>query len=164
MEHFRAFMINEFDPIFSYLYITPLILIYLGMASYSDLKEKKIYDKLNTTFLAIRLLAAFAYPITLRSLIGMAFGFLIILVPAMIMLVPMGGDIKFAAVLGLWISDSGIYGSIGIGVILFVIYALIAKKKKKEMIPLGPFISIGCLIIMSVYYAFALPGIIEYMF
>lgn len=163
IENLRSLMLNEFDPFFGYIYITPLILIYLILASISDIKEKKIYDRLNLAFLILRLFAAYVYPISTRSLIGMIFGFLIILIPAMIMLVPMGGDIKFAAVLGLWIGDSGIYGSLAIGVILFVIYSLIAKKKKKDMIPMGPFISIGCVSLMAVYYAFALPSIIEYI-
>ena len=164
LETLKSIIVQEFDPVFGYWYMAPVIIFYILAASYTDAKQKKIYDKLNISLLILRLVSASIYPITSRHLIGAIFGLLIILIPAMIMNIPMGGDIKFAAVLGLWISDSGIYVSLAIGAILFIIYGLAAKKKRKEMVPLGPFISIGCLCIMVIYYALALPYILEYAF
>lgn len=73
------------------------------------------------------------------------------MIPAMIILKPMGGDIKFAAALGLWVGDVKLVLSLSIAVILFVIYGVFIKKlNRKESAPFAPFMALGFLIITAV--------------
>jgi leader peptidase (prepilin peptidase)/N-methyltransferase len=137
---------------YSYYYIIPIVLLYIIVASITDIKEKKIFDKLNYSFLLLRIIAIPIYPIQRTHIVGFIAAFFIVLIPAMIKGRQMGGDIKFAAVLGAWIGDDSIFASILIACVFFVLFAFVGKKKKDDMIPFGPFISIGT-IFTVIHYA-----------
>lgn len=84
-----------------------IILIFLNISSYTDIKYLKIYDKSTLAFLIIRIILIFIpqynLPFTLIHLLGGIFGLLILLIPAMIVLTPMGGDIRLITILGLYL-------------------------------------------------------------
>lgn len=145
-------VIGMLEPSIGNPIVMVFLLIYIGIASYTDFKEKKIRNWLNYSMLGLRIAAIPLIGISMDSVLGAVFGLLIILIPAVIMLVPMGGDIKFSAVLGSWLGGFGILFSLAVGCVTFVITGLIRKMKKKDMMALGPFISLGTLLLMIIYW------------
>ena len=143
MEYYISLWKDALDFFYGNIYAVLPILMFLFLASVSDLKTLKIPDYLNRTFFLSRFLFIFWVPISTGNIMGFIIGGLIILIPAMIMLRPMGGDIKLVAVLGLWTNDAVILSSILIGIFLFVGYAFLKKSGKKEMIAFGPFVALG---------------------
>ena len=134
--------------------IAPVIAFTIA-ASISDRRMLKIPDRLNIVFFLFRALVAFFYPMTWEHIAGFTFGFLIICIPAMIILLPMGGDAKFSAVLGFWIGFGGMVFSMIVGVTLFVAVAFIKKMGRKDKMALGPYISVGTWTLIALYYGLA---------
>lgn len=137
--------------------ILPMML-FMMMAVASDLRELKIKDSLTRPFFYIRVvllsgiqIIAMQYGnldlgqgLTAGNLCGAALGGLLILIPAMIMMQPMGGDIKFAATLGLQVGPVGIFWSLIGACLIFYGYAFLTiKNKGRMMIPFAPFIALG---------------------
>ena len=132
------------------LILTP-IFIFMLMASRIDMAELRIPNQLNLSMFILRLMVAFVYPIGSEHILGFIFGGLFILIPAMIILKPMGGDIKFLAVLGFWIGDIPIFITMIFATIFFIVYAGIIKKKgRKESMAFAPFMSIACTLLMCI--------------
>lgn len=124
--------------------------MFLVVASYFDKKEMKIPNKLNLSFGIIRILLIPLVGIGFGNIYGMMFGFLIILIPAMIKNKPMGGDIKMMTVLGLYLGMQNtmvlLFGTI-IYSLLFSIPVFLGKRKD-EYVPLAPFVLASYLTIM----------------
>lgn len=148
--------------------------IFMLIASYTDLKDMKIYDKFNLFMLGTRIgtfiSMAINNKITFGEFMGYVGGavlmFLLFLIPAMITLDSIGGDIKFAFNVGLWI---GVHGALLVGLIgsvtnfLFRIFFVGKKDKEpyfkvfmnvpitfmaKKILPLAPFFYLGYLILL----------------
>lgn len=100
-------IIDSFSLIINNNVTICIIILFLLFSSYTDIKELKIYDKSTIAFLIIRVILIFIpqynLPFMLTHLLGGLFGFLIFLIPAMICLLPMGGDIKLMGVLGMYL-------------------------------------------------------------
>lgn len=135
-------LIIDFNSIYGNQYVLITLFLLLLIASYFDIKHMKIPNKLNLTFLIIRLLLSFVIGIELGNLYGMVAGFLLVLIPAMIKNKPMGGDIKLMAVLGFYLGVKNIFvllaGTVGFSII-YIIPKLIKQKEIKDF-PLAPFV------------------------
>ena len=131
------------------LYSNLSLLLLLVIASYFDEKEFRIPDKLNLTFLIVRLILSCFIGIGLGNLYGLIAGLLIILIPAMIMMKPMGGDIKMFAVLGLYLGVQNVLVLLVGTVFASVIPAILKKRDKGEGrkdIPLAPYVLVSFII------------------
>ena len=83
-----------------------------------------------------------------NSIIGGAIGFLMLLIPALINPRGMGwGDVKLAGLIGLVTSSKLVFAALFLGVIVGGLVAagllLLKVKKRKELIPFGPFLSLA---------------------
>jgi len=118
-----------------------ILVIYLIIASYFDIKERRIPNILNITFLIIRLLLIPFIGIGKEHLLGAIFSFLIFFIPSFITLHKMAGDIKMAFVVGLYLSIQPVILLVGVSLFFCIIYIIIRsfKKKKSESIAYAPF-------------------------
>ena len=143
--------LSHLDSVFGEPAAVCLIAVFIAAASYTDIREKKIPDKLNLAMFLARGLIVFIYPLSGDCILGMLFGLLIILIPAVIMLVPMGGDIKFSAVLGIWLGIYGILVALLAGVVLFILTGAVRRLGRKDMMALGPFVSAGTVLLFVLW-------------
>lgn len=143
---------------FSTLYGNPLILIiltlYLSIATYTDVKTMKIPDKLNGFFFLVRLILIPFIGFSFTDVAGALFSFVVMMIPAMIKMHKMGGDIKCLSVVGLYV---GIYLAplfLVLTCVFFILYAglsAIARKKMKN-VPFAPFFLLSHLTLMGAYF------------
>ena len=87
----------------------------------------------------------------LFGLLGMAVGFLILFLPALISRKGMGwGDVKMAGMLGLMVGFPNVivavFGGIIIGGVVAIILLATKKKTRKDGIPFGPYLSLAAII------------------
>lgn len=133
-------------------------LIYLGIVAYVDYKTLKIPNKLNLTFACIRLLLMIIYGFSTDSVLGAVVGFIAIFLPAFIMNVPMGGDIKCFTVMGLYLGVEGIFFySIFLCFIIITCTVIKGILKKgtiedkisviREKFPMGPWLFLTAILI-----------------
>ena len=129
------------------LFLIP-VAIFMIMASVNDAKEMKIPNKLNYTMIILRLMFAGMLPITGEHILGFILGGALIMIPAMILLKPMGGDIKFSAALGFWVGDVSILLTLIFAVIMFLFYGIKIKKlDMKKSLAFAPFMSIAYVLV-----------------
>lgn len=122
-------------------------------ASMTDITENKVYNKMCAAYVVARLFACVVYPITLQTMIGGLVGFILLFTPAFVLNTShMAGDIKFAAVLGLWVGPLPILVALLSATIIFIITSLIKKKGMHGVMPYAPFISTGILITVFIQY------------
>lgn len=132
------------------LKITPL-LIFMVMGSMIDSKELRIPNRLNLAMFALRFLVLPLYPIETKHVLGCILGALFIMIPAIMIMKPMGGDIKFLAVIGFWMGDVATLITMIIASILFIVHeGLIKRRGRKESVAFGPFMSIGCTVVILI--------------
>lgn len=146
---------GEISTLFSNKLLVGVILIFLIIATYTDLKSMKIYDKFNIMFLITRIVfsllpiaglyrTGYGHRFTLNHLVGGGIGFLFLLIPAMALMHKMGGDIKFMGIMGTFL---GGYSTVAFLLIscfynlvfsMFFIFVL-GKGKKDTKLPFAPF-------------------------
>lgn len=144
---------------FSTLYGNPLFLViltvYLSIATYTDMKTMIIPDKLNGFFFVVRLAIIPFIGFGLADVAGALFAFVVLMIPAMIKMHKMGGDIKCLTVVGLYV---GIYLAplfLILTCVYFILYAglsAVARKKMKN-VPFAPFFLASHLTLMALYFA-----------
>jgi leader peptidase (prepilin peptidase)/N-methyltransferase len=129
---------------YSYLFIVIALI---------DLQHKLILNKVIYPSLIIALIIApfFVKAGIINALIGGAVGFVCLLIPAIVTRGGMGfGDVKMAALIGLATGFGEVLVSVLGGIILgglVAIFLLVFRiKKRKEVIPFGPFLSIATII------------------
>lgn len=143
---------------FEMLYNNPFFLItltvFLGIATYTDLKNMKIPDKLNGAFFLVRFLLIPVIGFGFADVMGAIFSFIAMMIPAMIKMHKMGGDIKCLTVVGLYV---GIYLApffLILTCIYFLLYSgvcMVAKKKIKN-VPFAPFFFVSHLTLMIIHF------------
>jgi len=143
-----------FITFYSYLFIVIALI---------DLKHKLILNKIVYPSLLIGLIIAPFFIKTgavnagiaeygiINALIGAAAGFTFLLIPALITRGGMGfGDVKMAALIGLATGFGevlvAVLGGIILGGLTAVILLVTRIKKRKEVIPFGPFLSLATII------------------
>lgn len=141
------------------------ILLYFAIASYTDIKDRKIYDWISGSlayynalvFVIIPLLVG-QWQISLNSVLGGLLAFTVLIAPAMLFLIKAGGDIKFsgAAGLGLGLIPTAMW--LVVSAFMLFIYGKYLEKFKGQstwtVIPFAPFLFIGLLINLLAYILF----------
>jgi leader peptidase (prepilin peptidase)/N-methyltransferase len=139
---------------YSYIYITIALI---------DLKHQLILNKMIYPGLLVALAIAPFFIKTglphhnlaswgaLNALIGAAAGFIFLLIPALVTRGGMGfGDVKMAAFIGLTTGFPEVFvavlGGIIMGGVVAIILLAFKIKKRKEVIPFGPFLSIASIV------------------
>ncbi|MFH0941784.1 MAG: A24 family peptidase [Chloroflexota bacterium] len=126
-----------------------------------DLKERLILNKLVFPAIPLALLLATFFPMGLAageapldsfllSLLGGAVAFIILLLPALIWQGGMGwGDVKLAGLVGIATGFPGCLVALGLAIIggglLAIALVVSRRKKRRDVIPFGPFICAGAL-------------------
>lgn len=150
------FLDNLFSEQIKIVYQNPIILIstivFLMIASYFDIKYRKIPNKLNLICFVIRILLVPMVGFSFNNIWGLLLGFFMILIPAMIMNKPMGGDIKTVAVLGFYLGNYSIFALIAVVIIISLLYILITNciLKKKKDFPFIPFFLLAHIILFNI--------------
>ncbi|WCF11730.1 prepilin peptidase (plasmid) [Paenibacillus thiaminolyticus] len=151
--------LDDLSKSLEHLYGSPIVVIvftaFLLIASYTDVMHLKIPNKLNGMFF----LSRFAMiPILGFSLWDVAAGilcFIALLIPAMVKMNKMGGDIKCVTVIGL-------YTSMGLAptfLILACFYSALytgvsyLAGRKVRMFPFAPFFLLSNVTLLIVYYS-----------
>jgi Flp pilus assembly protein protease CpaA len=159
-----------------------LLNIFFIIATYTDCKSYKIYDRFNIVMLITRviyfivLFIFFPEDVSLLYVLSCIGGavvmFLSFLIPAMITMDSIGGDIKFAANIGLWTgSIPALFLTLIASITNFLYRILFVRNNKKNfylknvgniyipfkaapVLPLAPFIYLGyiCLAVFYVLY------------
>jgi len=126
--------------------LVAIVTIFLGIASYTDIKSLKIPNKLNLTFGIIAVLVFVIYEYSWMDislhLIGATFGFFALLIPAMIRMHKMGGDIKAITVVGLFIGIEIMPFFLAISCItalIYIVFRYFILKKIGGNMPFAPF-------------------------
>ncbi|WCK56932.1 A24 family peptidase (plasmid) [Aneurinibacillus sp. Ricciae_BoGa-3] len=96
-------MIKNIHSLYGNYYVVAILTLFLAIASYTDIKALKIPDKVNIVFFVLRLILIPFIGFSISNITGALFGFFILLIPAMIKMHQMGGDIKAMAVIGFYL-------------------------------------------------------------
>ncbi|MFF2531581.1 prepilin peptidase [Brevibacillus sp. NPDC058079] len=138
----------------AHLYQNPLVAIvftiFLVVASVVDVKSRKIPNVFNTIFLLARFALIPWLSFSMFDIVGAIVAFIALLIPAMVKMQKMGGDIKMAGVIGLY---TGVY-LIPVFIVLACIYFALYVGASKRMLPFAPFFLASNLTLMAIYYAF----------
>lgn len=127
-----------------------MLIAFFAVATYTDIKELRIPNKLNLALVLINLVVFVIYPVVngdgsfaAQSVVGGLVGFLGLLIPAVITGFSMAGDIKFIGALGLAIGGQGIVPFLLLSCLInLVINISLVKFKIKEpghVLPFAPF-------------------------
>lgn len=137
----------------------------LLVIAFVDLKERLILNKLVFPAIPLAILLATFFPmgmaerwaegkgtldIFLLSLLGGAVAFIILLLPALIWQGGMGwGDVKLAGLVGIATGFPGCLVALGLAIIggglLAIALVVSGRRKRRDVIPFGPFICAGTL-------------------
>lgn len=126
---------QHYDNVWFILALT----VFLGIATYTDLRETKIPNKLNVAFVVVRLCLIPVMGFSWLDIAGSLILFVSLLIPAMVKMQKMGGDIKCGAVLGLYLGAYGALPFMLLACVYFVGYHFITLSPTKKLIPFAPF-------------------------
>lgn len=134
-------VIPEMHRVYENPYILVILSIFLLIATYTDIKEMKIPNKLNLAFFAVRLLIIPLMGFRLSDIGGAITAFIVLMIPAMIKMHKMGGDIKFLTVLGLYIGFSLVPVFIITTCVVALLWCLLINIKGRKLgnMPFAPF-------------------------
>lgn len=158
-DKFMQNMLQDMGTIYGNFYLVAILTIFLGIATYTDIKSLKIPNKLNLAFgiIAIAIMPIMDYSTfeIISRITGSIVGFFALLIPAMIKMHQMGGDIKAMTVIGLFIGVFNIPIFLALACITAVAYIFIRFKQGKLVgnVPFAPFflVSHSILFIISLF-------------
>lgn len=139
---------EELIPFFQNGLVIAFLLSAFLYASYTDIMEYKIYDKFNFFLLVARLplvfIPVYGLPLTWSSYLGSIVAVIVLLIPAVVFLQKMGGDIKFMGVMGFYLGLGVTIFTLILGCIYMLLFSLIRKIVTKQKIrylktPMAPF-------------------------
>jgi Flp pilus assembly protein, protease CpaA len=125
-----------------------VLIAFLIGATITDVRKMKIYDWFNGLFLAVRIafifIPVYSLKFELTHLIGGVVGFMFLLIPAMALMHKMAGDIKFMAVLGMFLGGHLTIVFLLIACLYNLLYAMtsvyvLKRAKSSVLIPFAPF-------------------------
>lgn len=145
---------DAFHQTYGNIWILLLLFLFLGIATYTDLKNLKIPNKLNGAFLIIRILIIPIVGFGWTNIGGAILAFIALMIPAMVKMQKMGGDIKCLTVVGLYL---GVYitpifiliACIGLALYTGVQYVIF---KKGGMLPFAPFFLFAHTLLTIIYF------------
>lgn len=131
---------QNYEMVYGNWMVSVALLVFLAIATYTDLQSMKIPDKLNIAFFVIRLILIPFVGFSIGNIVGALVGFFVLLIPAMIRMHKMGGDIKCMAVAGLYLGGYVTPIFIALSCAVFAITLLVmVKLRKVKAIPFAPF-------------------------
>lgn len=153
MQEIGLFFTDGFQSIertMSHPVIFGLLLVFCGIASYTDVKGLRIPNKLNGVLALFNLVVFVVVPIingdgsfALQSAFGGVVGFLALLIPAVATGFKMAGDIKFIGAFGLAIGGLGIIPFLLLSCLLNLVVNLslvfFKLQKPGHILPFAPF-------------------------
>lgn len=149
---FIANYIEEIRKGLDHLYGNPLVAIiftaFLVIATYTDMRHMKIPDKLNGAFFISRLVVIPWIGFSIWDVVGAIVCFIALLIPAMVKMQKMGGDIKCVAVLGLYAGMSLAPTFLILSCFYFALYAGLSRR----FLPFAPFFLASNITLMIIYY------------
>lgn len=158
------YIVNDFlklvEESISQLYGEPLLwvtmLLFLSVATYTDVKTLKIPNKLNGAFLIARIILVPFVGLAIGDVIGAFVAGLALLIPAMVKMQKMAGDIKIAFVIGLYIGITLVpVFFVGASVMLALTTFISGYfGKKLILLPFAPFFLAMHVILGLVYLLF----------
>lgn len=155
MENLPAFgdIAGHLGTYYQHYLMVILLFALLGYASYTDIKELKISNKLNLAIVLVRLALIPFFGISYYNLLGFAFCFGLFLLVGVITYTSMGGDIKCAGAMGFFL---GLHNSVLVVIsacVLAIVYSIIRKiAKRGKYFPFAPFFLGGYLVVTIAYY------------
>ncbi|WPS85487.1 A24 family peptidase (plasmid) [Brevibacillus halotolerans] len=138
----------------AHLYQNPIVAIvfttFLVLATISDVKTRKIPNMLNGIFMIARFILIPWLSFSMYDIAGGLVAFVALLIPAIVKMQKMGGDIKMAGVIGLY---TGVY-LVPVFIVLACIYFALYVGASKRMLPFAPFFLASNLTLMTIFYSF----------
>lgn len=150
-------LLNNYIEVFKNPLVLIIMLCFLSYSTYTDLKNKKIYTVSNGLFLLCRIILIFIpvynLKFNLNSLLGGIGVWLLMIIPAIIVMAKMGGDIKLGIVLGLYLGLDLSLIFLILTVIISIIHLGIKIYIKKDMttktyVPYAPYFLISFIVMM----------------
>ena len=152
---------NISKPFFNNTFIVIFLLTIFMYATYTDTLYYKIYDKFNIFLIICRVIFSivpyYRLPLSFDHIFAGILGMVILIIPAVMYMQKMGGDIKFIYVLGLYLGTT-----LTIGVLIFtcfyvLLFSLIKKiitkqKVKKLKMPMAPFFNLSFVTLLLLSY------------
>lgn len=134
-------VLSATNTLYSNNAIVATLLVFLMVATITDIRALKIPDKLNGLFFILRLALIPIIGISFNNVLGAIIGFFLLLIPAMIRMHKMGGDIKCMTVVGFYLGAYITPVFIAITCIYGLVYSLFKLfiTKKKGNMPFAPF-------------------------
>ena len=141
---------NNLTQHFSNIYLFVILNIFFIIATYTDLRYMKIYDKFNIALLITRIITAFIFGFSTNLLLGGLVIFLAFLFSAMYTKDKIAGDIKFGGNVGLWLGFIPSIAFVVLTILTNLIHRVFTGNKKK--IPLAPYFYLSYLIFTLYYF------------
>lgn len=140
-----------------------VILALFAVAAYTDATQKKIYNHTSGALFVFNLFYFVLYPLLVdgdwktagNSLLGGGLAFLTLLIPAAILLIQMGGDIKFAGAAGLALGGVTAITWLFVAAALIGVVGAFKVKFRKgtlwDTLPFAPFFLASFVILLIAY-------------
>lgn len=152
--------LESFSMIASSPILLVMLLVFLGYATYTDLKHLKIYNKFNVVVALVNLGIFVIAPamdgnvkLAIIHLLGGLIGFSALLIPSVITGFQMAGDIKFIGAFGLAIGAYAIVPFVLIASVINIITNLFLIKVKGKnldnIIPFAPFFALSFIVLIA---------------
>lgn len=144
----------------AHLYGHPLVAVlftvFLVIATITDVSTLKIPNKLNLAFFLVRIALIPIMGFTIYDVAGALLAFFALLIPAMVKMHKMGGDIKCATVIGFYAGFVLTSVFLLLACLYFILYQIVrmALGTHVKMLPFAPFFLAANLTLMVVYYIF----------
>ena len=116
----------------------------------------KIYDKFNIGLAFLRVCLIPVIPVTGSTILGWAIGFFVLIIPAIVMMHKMGGDIKFVSIIGTYLGGGLTIIFMTLACAYMLLYSGIRKLKTKEEVkkiatPFAPFFFLSFVTIWNLF-------------
>lgn len=142
------------------LYGEPLFLLifttFLLIATYTDMKTLRIPNWLNGSMAVLRFALIPIIGFGIADIIGAIIAFISLLIPAVIKMHKMGGDIKAMTVIGLYLGAYLVSVFFFIIIMYFFLYVgiMLVLKKKLKNVPFAPFFLLAHMTLGVIYFIF----------
>ncbi len=153
-------IMNELHVEASYIFNNWIVLAILVfsffVATYTDMTSMKIYDRFNQALAFLRICLIPVIPVTSSTLIGCVIGFVVLVIPAIMLMHKCGGDIKFVSVLGSFLGGGLTIIFMFFSCAYMLIYSGIRKIQTKKPVskiptPFAPFFFLSFLTIWALF-------------
>lgn len=141
----------------AHLYSHPLVAVlfttFLVIATITDIRTLKIPNKLNLTFFLVRIALIPIIGFSIYDVAGALLAFFALLIPAMVKMHKMGGDIKCATVIGLYAGFVLTSVFLLLACLYFILFQLIRMILgiNVKMLPFAPFFLAANITLMAIY-------------